>query len=884
MNSRGFRRLLNALRPGPAEDELARETAGHLALLEEDLQRGGMTSEEAHFAARRAFGGVEQMRDRHRDARSFVWLDDLRRDLHHAQRALRRAPGFSAAVVLTLGLGIGANTAIFTIVHAVLIERPAFHDPDRLVAIFEESAQRPGQHNVVSPANLAAWIGRAHSFEPLAALSDARANLTGSDNPEEVVAQRVTATFFPTLGVPPLIGRTFTEAEHRDRRTDAVILGHDLWQRRFGGDPSIVGRTIQFNAAATTVVGVMPRGFTLYMKAGTLAGKPAELWTPYSLPANARDIPARSLAVVARLKPRVSTSEAETEMTAIARSLASEFPDRDAGWTARVVTLQDEMSAPYRQPLLVLWGAVACVLLIACANAANLLLARGMSRRREIAIRMALGAGRGRIVRQLLTESLLLAVAGGMGGMLAARWGVGALQALNPVGVAPTARVVMNTPVVLFAIAASLLTSLICGIAPALATVRAGARGRQGDAGRPLGAPAGARRLHNLFVVSEIALASVLLIGAGLMVRSFVTLRRVDPGFEAARLLTLRLQIPAAKYGDNARRVRFFQDVEAQVQGLPGVRSAGIVSFLPFTGSSARSAFTVEGQPPPPPGQVPSVDISVCDSGYFQTLGLTVVDGRLFSEREAREASNVVIVNRAFARTYFPHEDPLGKRLAIAFVRPVVPVEIVGVVDDFHAFDLGTAPRPTAFWPHPQQAYNTMTLAVRTTGDPLASAPAVVRAIREVDKDQPVSDVRSMSQWIDRSQAQARFMTVVLTAFSLAALALAAIGIFGVISYTVSQRTVEIGVRVALGARPGAIVGMMLRQGITLAAIGAAIGLPLAAGAVRLLTAFLFGVSPLDPITFAGAAVLLVAVGLVACYVPARRATRVDPLTALRCE
>jgi putative ABC transport system permease protein len=344
------------------------------------------------------------------------------------------------------------------------------------------------------------------------------------------------------------------------------------------------------------------------------------------------------------------------------------------------------------------------------------------------------------------------------------------------------------------------------------------------------------------------------------------------------------MQTPAAKYGDNARRVRFFQDVEAQVKELSGVRSAGIVSFLPFSGSSARSPFTVEGEAPPLPGRTPSADISVCDSGYLQTLGVALVGGRLFTDREEREASNVVIVNRAFARTYFPHEDPLGRRLAIAFVRPVVPVEIVGVVDDFHAFDLWTAPRPTAFWPHPQQAYNTMTLAVRTTGDALASAPAITRAIRAVDKDQPVSDVRSMSQWIDRSHAQARFMTVVLTAFSLAALALAAVGIFGVISYTVSQRTAEIGVRVALGARPGAIVGMMLRQGITLAMIGAAIGLALAAGAGRLLTAFLFGVSPLDPIAFAGAAALLVAAGLVACYVPARRATRVDPLTALRCE
>ncbi len=812
------------------------------------------------------------MKDRQRDARSFLRLDELMWDLRYAVRGFGRSPGFTAVVVLTLALGIGATTSVFTLVNAFLIERPPVPDPDRVVAIWEESAQRPGQHNVVSSANFLRWQERVRAFGTFASFVEVRANLTGSVEPEEVVLQRVTSPFFSTLGVTPLVGRTFTDSESRDPQAHVAMLGFDLWRRRFGGDPAVVGRVIQLNATPTTVVGVMPQGFGLYMRASAGAGRPADLWAPYVLAAGARDIFSRGLTVIARLRPGVLLSQAQAEMTAIAADLAREFPDRDTGWTADVVTLHEEMSEPYRQALYVLAGAVSFVLLIACANVAHLLLSRSAARQREMAIRAALGAGRGRIVRQLLSESLALASVGGLVGVLVARWSLSALVALNPAGFVSTARVGLNGRVLLFTAAVSLLTAIVCGLAPGFES--AGARDSSIPQSGAAGGRAHARRARGWFVVSEIALAFVLLAGAGLLLRSFQALRHESPGFDPADLLTMRTQVPAARYGDDGRRVRFFKDVEAGILQLPGVRAVGMVSFVPFSGSSSRATFTIEGQPPPPPGQVPSVDVSICDSAYFRTIGLPLVSGRLFSDRETLEKSNVTLVNRAFVRAYFPHENPIGKRVAIAMTRPTVTTEIVGVVDDMRAFNLATASRPTAFWPYPQLAYSAMTLTVRTTGDPLALAPAVEHAIRAVDKDQPVSEVRSMGQWIERSHGQATFITDVLTAFSVFALLLASLGVYGVMTHAVQQRTTEIGIRLALGADSRVILGLLVGGGVRLTAAGLTCGLVLTVALGRTVSSLLYQTPATDPLALAAAGLVLASVAGLACYLPARRATQ----------
>jgi putative ABC transport system permease protein len=809
-------------------------------------------------------------------------MDDLLQDVRYALRMCVRTPGFTSVAVLVLALGIGANTAIFTIVNAVLLERLPFQDPDRIVALWEESSRRPGRNNVVGPSQFVRWRERTTVFAQLAALADTRQNLTGSGNPEEVIVQIVTADFFPILGVSPLVGRTFTDEENRDPQANVVILGHELWQRRFGGDPGIVGRTVQLNARPTTVVGVMPPGFRLFIKEGSLVGKPSDLWAPYVLPPGARDFGGRFLEVIARLKPGVTIREAQAQLTGIARALERETPERNASWGARVLALHDELSGEYRRALLVLAGAVAFVLLIACANVANLLLARGAARQREIAIRTALGALRGRVVRQLLTESLVLAVLGGAAGLLVAIWGLALLLALSPVDLTSVADVRLSYPVLAFTVAISLLTAIICGLAPAFEGSRTDVQEAISDGARQIGGSVRRRRLRQAFVIAEIALAVVLLVGAGLMLRSLASLHRVDPGYSTTNILTMRLQLPGAKYQNDEQRIRFFRDVTARIRELPGVQSAGAVSYVPLTGLGAGTRFTIEGQPPPPPGQDYVTNVSVCDNGYFRVLNVPLISGRWFSEREMRDKSNVVIVSESLVRTYFPRETPIGRRLSISMTAPITPTEIIGVVGDIRFQDLTAAPQPTTYWPHPQLAYSAMTVTVRTATDPLPLAPGVEQAIRTLDKDQPVSDVRTMSQWVAKSLAQARFSSTLLATFAALALLLAAIGIYGVMSYAVSQRTSEIGIRLALGAETGDILRMIVGGAMRLTALGLAIGVGLALALGRTLTKLLYETTGTDPITFAAVLLVLGSVALIASYLPARRAARIEPVDALR--
>src|SRR5436190_6681571 len=808
-------------------------------------------------------------------------MDTLLQDIRYALRVGVRSPGVTAVAIVALGLGIGANTAIFTIVNAVLLQRLPFRDSERIVALWEESTRQPGRHNVVGPSQFLRWSDRATVFDRMATLVDTRQNLTGGGTPEEVVVQLVTADFFPILGVSPLVGRPFTDEETHDPQANVVMLGYDLWQRRFGGDPDIVGRAIQLNGRPNTVAGVMPPGVRLFMKEGSNVGKPADLWAPWVLPAAARDFGGRFAEAIARLKPGVSIAEAQTQMTAVARALERETPERNANWGARVITLSDELSGEFRPALLILAGAVAFVLLIACANVANLLLARGAARQREMAIRAALGAARARVVRQLLTETAVLTVAGGAAGLLVAMWGLALLLAMSPLDLTNAGAVRLSYPALAFTAIVSIATTVICGLAPAFEGSRSDIQDTMRDGPRPAGGVR-QRRMRQVFVVSEIALAVVLLVGAGLMLRSFASLRRVDPGYSTTNTLTMRLQLPGMKYQTDEQRIRFFQSAEARIRGIPGVQAVGAVSYLPLTGLGAGTKFTIEGQPPPPPGQDYITDVSVCDNGYLRALNVPLLSGRLFTEREMRDKSNVVIVSQSMVRTYFPHENPIGKRLAIVMTDPVVPTEIIGVVGDVKFQNLTATPHPTTYWPHPQLAYGTMTLTVRTAPDPLSLAPAVEQAIRTLDKDQPVSDVRTMTDWVAKSLEPARFSSTLLATFAAVALLLAAIGIYGVMSYAVTQRTSEIGIRLALGADARDIITMILGGAARLAAAGLGIGVVLALLLGRTLSTLLYETKGTDPATFTGVVFVLGSVALLASYLPARRASRIEPSATMR--
>jgi putative ABC transport system permease protein len=809
-------------------------------------------------------------------------MDTALQDVRYAIGLCLRAPAFTIVAVLALALGIGANTAIFTIVNAVLLERLPYRDPGGIVVLWEEGAHRPGRSNVVGPSQFLRWGDRATAFDATAAIADTRANITGGGDPEEVIVQNVTAQFFPILGVSPMLGRTFSDAENADPEAGVVILGYDFWRRRFGSDPAVIGRVIQLNARPRAVVGVMPPGFQLFIKQGSLAGKPSDLWAPYVLSADARNVGGRYLEAIARLKPGVSVAQAEAQLKTIAAALAIETPQRNTNWTAHVRGLHDELSGEYRQALLILAGAVAFVLLIACANVANLLLARGAARQREIAIRSALGAPRSRVVRQLLTESFVLAILGGAAGLLVAEWGLWLLLALSPVDLTTGGQVHLSYAALGFTAVASLLTAVVCGLAPAFEGSRAEVQETLKDGARQVSGNVRHRRMRHAFIVSEIALAVVLLVGAGLMLRSFGSLRRVNPGYATDNVLTMRLQLPGATYRQDEERIRFFHEATARIAELPGVRSAGAISFLPLTGLGAGTSFTIEGQPPPAPGQNHVTNVSVCDNGFFRTMNIPLVRGRLFTEREMRERANVVIISESLARTYFPDGNPIGQRLGIYMTDPIVPTEIIGVVGDVKFQDLTAPPRPTTYWPHPQLAYSAMTLTVRTAGDPLPLAAAIERTIRTLDKDQPVADVRTMNQWVAKSLAQARFSSTLLTAFAALALVLAAIGIYGVMSYAVSQRTPEIGIRLALGAGTRDILAMILGSAVRLATIGLAIGVALALALSRTLTSLLYETTGTDPLTFAAVVGVLAAVAIVASYLPARRAARIPPVEALR--
>ncbi|HEX8561277.1 MAG TPA: ABC transporter permease [Pyrinomonadaceae bacterium] len=878
-------RLRGLLRKKSVEREMEEELRFHLRMRAEENVRRGMTPDEAERAALRSFGQWARVKENCRDFKGGGLMEVLLQDLKFGARTLRKNPGFTLVAVLTLALGIGASTAIFSVVEAVLLRPLPYRDADRVVVLWENNRMRGRPHNVVNPGNFLDWRAQSKSFEGMAAFADQRYGLTGGGEPEEVAAQAATPNLFEVLGALPLLGRTLLPGDEEAGREEVAVISHDLWRRRFGGAPDVVGKVVNLDGTGVTVVGVMPPDFKWFIKENSLSGKPAEVWVPLTLAeqrGGARR--GRYLSAVARLKPGVSIEQARVEMDTVASRIEAEYPDWAKNWGVAVVPLRDQLAGEIRPALLVILGAVGFVLLIACVNVASLLMARSAGRRREMALRAALGAGRMRIVRQLLTESLLLAVIGGALGLLLSHWLAGALVALSPPNLIGAGQAGVNPTVLLFTLAVSLLTGVTFGVAPAIETSRLSLSESLKESGRGDVGGGRAGRVRGALVVAEVGLALVLLVGAGLMVRSFLRLQAVNPGFDASNLLTMRVMLPETKYPEAGRQIEFFRQATARIRTLPGVQSASAVSALPFADLGAATSFTVEGRPAPPPGDKLTTDLRVADENYFRVMNIPLVSGRAFTEQEAVEDRKVAVVNETMARKYFPGEDPVGKRILVSMGSEPAPTEIIGVVGDARYDRLEGELRPMVYWTPPRFTYPSMTIVVRTVGDPGALGPAAVREIRAVDKDQPVSDVRTMESWLAESTARTRFGTLLLGAFACAALLLAAVGIYGVISYSVAQRRNEIGLRMALGAQARDVLRLVVGQGMRLVLAGVALGLLGALALTRLMAGLLYGVAATDPPTFAANALLLVAVSLLACYVPARRATRVDPLTALRRE
>ncbi len=811
-------------------------------------------------------------------------MSTVLQDVRYALRMFLKSPGFALVALVALALGIGANTAIFSVVNAVMLRALPYSNADRLVVLWEHNRQGNNRHNVLSPANFMQWREDAKSFEEMAAFYDARLNLTGEGDPEEIPTQVTSANLFRLLGNEAAIGRTFTDEDAEPGKDNVTVISHGLWQRRFGGAHDVVGKTLTLNGESITILGVMPEDFRWFIKENSLVGKPAELWLPIKFDERYRNSSGRFISAAARLKDGVSVEQAQAELSGIAARLERERPQRNTGWGATVVPVREQFAGEIKTALLVLLGAVAFVLLIACANVANLMLARATARQKEIAIRAAMGAGRLRVARQLLTESVLLALAGGALGLLLALWGVDALVALSPPNLIGSEGVGISLPVLGFTFAVSLLTGVVFGLAPALEASRFNLNDSLKESGKSNSGSSRGRRVRNVFVVAQVALALVLLVGAGLMIRSFSRLQSVDPGFDPQGLLTMRVQLPGAKYKENTQRVAFFREAVERLRSLPGVRAAGVVSYLPFASLGARTDFAVEGRPEALPGQEPGTDVRVTDENYFAAMNIPVLRGRTFTTQEATEDRKVVVINEAMARKYFPNEDPIGKRLIVQMKAEPEPTEIIGIVRDAKYDKLEGETYPMVYWTHPQLAYTTMTLVVRTAGNPTALAAAAQREIQAIDKDQPIADVRTMEAWVDESVSRARFGTMLLAVFAGVALVLAAVGIYGVMSYSVTQRTHEIGIRIALGAQTKDVLRLVVGQGMTLIVIGVVVGLAAAYALTRVMSSMLYSVSATDPTTFVGISALLAFIALLACYIPARRATRVDPMVALRYE
>jgi putative ABC transport system permease protein len=808
-------------------------------------------------------------------------MRQLGQDLRFGVRLLTKAPGFTAVALATLALGIGAATSIFSVVDAVIFKPLPFRDPDRVLVLWEKNPSLNRFRLNVAVLNFRDWQQQAHAVEGMTGVFDTRVNLTGGPNghiePEELKVERTWGPLFPMLGVQPILGRVFRPEEDQPGHANVAILSHALWVRKFAADAAIAGKTIRVRDQMYTVVGVLPPGFRLLDPS-------IELYVPLGIGANdPRFAHARMLMVVARLKSGFTLDAARTEMDRIGARLEESNPALNHGWRPNVFPIQDELLfGNVRQAMLVLLAAVGLLLMLACANVANLLLARGSARQKEVAIRAALGAGRARLVTQLLSESLLLALLGGALGLTLARGSVALVARLGPASIPRLTEATVDGRLFLFALAVSVLTGILFGVAPAVQGSRANLNAVLTEGGRGGTAGRAARGLRSALVVMEIALALVVLIGSGLLMRSFERVRHVDPGFQPSGVLTMRLPLGGGKNNAVGRRVEFIQQVSDRIAALPGVRSAGAVSALPLTGTSAGSMFWIDGRPTPPPERRPLAQAMGATPAYFRTMGIPLIAGRFFNEADTPTSQPVAIIDETLAKRYWPQGGAIGGRV-ITDANDRVE-EIVGVVGSVKPEKLDGDDWPTIYMPYSQKHDQTMILTVRTAGEPLHAASAVVRTVHDLDAEQPVADVQPMGQIVDSAVAGARFNAVALGIFAAIAFLLAAIGIYGVISYDVTARTNEIGIRTALGAQSGDVIKLVLGHGARLAAYGVALGLAAAFGLTRLMESMLFGVSPRDFYTFAAVSVLLGVVALAGSYLPSRRAMALDPVAALRHE
>ncbi|HKW10893.1 MAG TPA: ABC transporter permease [Gemmatimonadaceae bacterium] len=806
------------------------------------------------------------------------------RDIRYSIRRLLKSPGFTTVVVLTLGLGIGANTAIFSVVNTVLLQPLDYRQPDRLVTInhFYQSKALNNLEAPVSAVGFRDYRDKTKSFDAVAVETGWNANLTGTGDPERVPASRVSGDYFRVFGVAPQIGRVFGRDEDEPGKNQVVVLSDGLWKRIYGGDRGVIGKTMQLNSQTYTILGVMPAGFKAFFN-----GR-ADIWTPLALdlkqmtPQNYTN---EWLQLTARLKPEVSAKQADAEMHAYAEEVRRLYPTYvGQQWTLKVKTLNDLATGKIRPALLVLLGAVGFVLLIACANVANLLLARVTSRQKEVAIRTALGADRWVLVRQLLMESVILALAGGLLGLGIASWSIRSLVAIVP-NIPRANELSIDGSVLAFTLGLSVFTGLLFGVVPALQSSRANLHETLKEGGRTGAADVSGRLLRRVLVVGEVALALTLLIGAGLLIESVAKLQRVKPGFDPDRLLTFDIALPNAKYPSDTLRQQVYASMIERMQQVPGVLAAGGTSTMPFTDDWSTGSFEIEGVQTGPNEPGPWGDIRVVTVGFFRTMRIPLLLGREFTSQDTRGSQRVVVIDDEFVKKYFPNQNPIGKRITFDGTRAKNPqyLDVVGVVGHTMHEALDAKPRIQVYLADAQRGgFNAMSIGVRTSGDPLLMTRSVRDAIHTVDRDVPLSNVRSMDDLLESSLGQRRLSMILLGAFSAIALVLASIGIYGVLAYSVTQRSRELGIRMALGAARAAVLRLVIGQGMVLALIGIVIGLVGAFALTRLLAAQLYSVRPTDPATFAGVSFLLAAIALVATLVPALRATKVDPVVALR--